>query len=164
MLIRLHGCFFSWVTAPTPSTSPPFREPIYEIMALLVLHKRTFQKRNVRLSRGNRCLIFGLSYFPLPYSMHANSEGSGETAWMRRLTCAFASRLCDKYRNLMDCGSNEILILMGRCFEKKKKKKKKKIRTRFSCKNIQDRDVYKSTRTLCKVDDKKDRIVSWKNS
>ena len=27
--------------------------------------------------------------------MCANSEGSGETAWMRRLALAFAGRLCD---------------------------------------------------------------------
>ena len=30
-----------------------------------------------------------------------NSEGSGETAQMRRLAWAFAGRLCDKYHNLM---------------------------------------------------------------
>ena len=33
--------------------------------------------------------------------MWANSEGSGETAPMRRLAWAFAGRLCDKYHNLM---------------------------------------------------------------
>ena len=33
--------------------------------------------------------------------MCANSEGSGETARMRRLAWAFAGRLCDKYHNLM---------------------------------------------------------------
>ena len=33
--------------------------------------------------------------------MCANSEGSGETAWMCRLTWAFSGRLCDKYHNLM---------------------------------------------------------------
>ena len=37
----------------------------------------------------------------LPYFMCANSEGSGETARMRRLAWAFAARLCDKYHNLM---------------------------------------------------------------
>ena len=31
--------------------------------------------------------------------MCANSEGSGETAQMRRLAWAFAGRLCDKYNN-----------------------------------------------------------------
>ena len=33
--------------------------------------------------------------------MCANSEGSGETAWMLRLAWAFLGRLCDKYHNLM---------------------------------------------------------------
>ena len=33
--------------------------------------------------------------------MCANSEGSGETARMPRLTWAFAGHLCDKYYNLM---------------------------------------------------------------
>ena len=35
------------------------------------------------------------------YFMCANSEGSGETAQMRRPDWAFAGRLCDKYHNLM---------------------------------------------------------------
>ena len=33
--------------------------------------------------------------------MCVNSEGSGETVRMRRLTWAFAGRICDKYHNLM---------------------------------------------------------------
>ena len=33
--------------------------------------------------------------------MCVNSEGSGETARMRRLAWAFTGRLCDKYHNLM---------------------------------------------------------------
>ena len=33
--------------------------------------------------------------------MCANSEGSGETARMRRIAWAFADRLCDTYHNLM---------------------------------------------------------------
>ena len=33
--------------------------------------------------------------------MCANSEGSGETARMRKLAWAFAGRLCGKYHNLM---------------------------------------------------------------
>ena len=52
-------------------------------------------------SSGARCLIFGRTLRLLPYFMCANSEGSGETAWMRRLAWAFAGRLCDKYHNLM---------------------------------------------------------------
>ena len=42
-----------------------------------------------------------ISDFIFPYSMCANSEGSGDTARMRRLASAFADRLCDKYPNLM---------------------------------------------------------------
>ena len=33
--------------------------------------------------------------------MCANSEGTGETARMRRLASTFPGRLCDKYDNLM---------------------------------------------------------------
>ena len=33
--------------------------------------------------------------------MCANSEGSGVTARMRSLVCAFVGRLCDKYHNLV---------------------------------------------------------------
>ena len=47
------------------------------------------------------CLIFGRTLRLLPYFVCANSEGSGKTAWMHRLACAFAGRLCDKYHNLM---------------------------------------------------------------
>ena len=52
-------------------------------------------------SSAARCLIFSRTLRLLPYSMCANSEGSGETARMRRLAWAFAGRLCDKYHNLM---------------------------------------------------------------
>ena len=37
----------------------------------------------------------------LPYFMCANSEGSGETAQIRRQAWAFAGRLCDKYHDLI---------------------------------------------------------------
>ena len=52
-------------------------------------------------SSGATCLIYVRTLRLLPYSMCANSEGSGETAWMSRLAWAFAGRLCDKYHNLM---------------------------------------------------------------
>ena len=51
-------------------------------------------------SNRARCLIFGRTLRLFQYLMCANSEGSGETARMRRLVWAFAGRLCDKYRNL----------------------------------------------------------------
>ena len=52
-------------------------------------------------SSGARCVIFGRNLRLLPYFMYANSEGSGKTAWMRRLIWAFAGRPFDKYHNLM---------------------------------------------------------------
>ena len=52
-------------------------------------------------TNGAGCLIFGRTLHLLPYCMCANSEGSGETAQMRRLAWAFGGRLCDKYHNLM---------------------------------------------------------------
>ena len=48
-----------------------------------------------------RCLNIGRTLRLFPYFMCANSEGSGETARLRRLAWAFAGRLCDKYHNLM---------------------------------------------------------------
>ena len=50
---------------------------------------------------GLDVLFFGWTLRLLPYFMCANSEGSGETARMRRLAWAFAGRLCAKYYNLM---------------------------------------------------------------
>ena len=50
---------------------------------------------------GARCLIFGRTLCLLPYFMCANSEGSSETAQMRRLFWTFAGCLCDKHHNHM---------------------------------------------------------------
>ena len=51
----------------------------------------------------NRVLVAILNTdLSLPYFMRANSEGSDETARMRRLTWAFDGRLCNKYHNLMN--------------------------------------------------------------
>ena len=61
-------------------------------MVLFVLRKNA----QAQPSSGARCLIFGRILRLLPYFMYANSEGSGETAQMRRLAWAFADRLCDK--------------------------------------------------------------------
>ena len=44
---------------------------------------------------------FGRTLRLLSYFMCANSEGSGETARMRRFAWALAGRLCDKYYNIM---------------------------------------------------------------
>ena len=52
-------------------------------------------------SSGAWCLIFGWPFRLLSYFMCANSEGSGETARMRRLTWAFAGRLCGSYLTVL---------------------------------------------------------------
>ena len=57
--------------------------------------------KHAQSSNGAKCLIFGRPFRLLPYFMCANSEGSGETARMRRLAWAFTRRLRDKYHNLM---------------------------------------------------------------
>ena len=44
---------------------------------------------------------FGQTLRLLPFFMCVNSEGSGETVWMRSLAWALTIRLCDKYHNLM---------------------------------------------------------------
>ena len=69
----------------------------HEIMVLLVLHKLNSSNTHAQPSSGAGYLIFGQTLPLLPYFMCANSEGSGETAWMRRLAWALAGRLCDKY-------------------------------------------------------------------
>ena len=72
-------------------------EPTHEIMVLFILRKPIFQTRMRSHPMGLNVWFFGL----FPYFMSTNREGSGETARMRRLAWAFASRLCDKYHNLM---------------------------------------------------------------
>ena len=49
-------------------------------------------------SSGARCLTFGRILQLLPYFMCATAKA---LARLRRLTSAFAGRLCDKYHNLM---------------------------------------------------------------
>ena len=51
--------------------------------------------------------MFGRTLRLLPYFMYVNSEGSGETARMRRLTWAFAGSLCDMF-HISCAGSNVI--------------------------------------------------------
>ena len=67
----------------------------HEIMALFILCKHILQRRM-------RSHPVGLDVWFLvgPFVMCVNSEGSGETARMRRLTWAFAGHICDKYHNL----------------------------------------------------------------
>ena len=68
-------------------------EPVHEIMALFVLRKTHSSNAHAQLSSGARCLMFGQTLRLLPYFMCANSDGSGETAWMRRLAWALACYL-----------------------------------------------------------------------
>ena len=88
-----------WVYTVCPDLSEYLGslEPAHEIMALFVLHKLNLQMHML----GVRSLIFGRTLHLLPYFMCANSEGSSETAGMRRLAWAFAGCLCDKYHNLI---------------------------------------------------------------
>ena len=100
-------------------------QPCHEIMALFVLRKPILQTRMRSHPGGARCPIFGRTHRLLPYFMCANSEGSGETARMRRIAWSFDVRLCYKYHNFMKC------LILSHClsaFLIKKKKKKKRIR------------------------------------
>ena len=87
-------------TSIQPTNQTSF-ELSHEIMVRSVLRKLILQTRMRSHPVGVRCLIFGRTLRLLPYFMCANSEGSGETARMRRLAWAFVGRLCDKYHNLM---------------------------------------------------------------
>ena len=70
-------------------------------MALFVLRNLTLQMH--MLSHPVRLDVWVLvgPIFLRPYFICANSEGSGETARVRRLARAFAGRLCYKYHNLI---------------------------------------------------------------
>ena len=79
-----------------------WNEPVHEIMTLFVLRKLILQTRTRSYPVGLDVWRFGWTLRLLQYYMCAKSEGSGETARMRRLAWAFAVRLCDKYHNLMN--------------------------------------------------------------
>ena len=91
------------------STTEPPRSPFFFKWAISwdygTFHPPQTHSSNAHAqpSSGAKCLIFGQILHLRPYFMCANSEGSGETARMRRLTWAFGGRLCDKYQNLMCC-------------------------------------------------------------
>ena len=75
-------------------------EPCHEIMVLFVLRKLILQTsmRSHPVELDVWCLVDTSS---TSYFMCVNSEGSGETARMRRLASAFAGHLRDKYHNLL---------------------------------------------------------------
>ena len=56
---------------------------------------------HAHLSSGATGLKFGLSLPLLPYFVCARSEGSDESAHMRRLVSAFAGRRWDKYQHFL---------------------------------------------------------------
>ena len=67
-------------------------------MALLILRKLILQTR-IRSHPMGLYVWFLVGLFV--YFMCANSEGSGETAWIFMLAWAIAGRISDKYHNLM---------------------------------------------------------------
>ena len=99
--ISLQGCKTTTYFDIRKHNTSMSNEPSHQIMALLVLRKLNSSNTHAQPSSGARCLIFGRALRLLPYSMCANSEGSGETARMHMLTLAFTGRLCDKHHNLM---------------------------------------------------------------
>ena len=74
-------------------------ENAHEIMALFVPRKLILQTHmhNHPVGLDIWFLVRPFVYF----HTRANSEGSGETAQMRRLSWAFAGCLCDNYHKLM---------------------------------------------------------------
>ena len=62
------------------------------------------------ISSGARSLNFGLGLHLHSYVMHTSSEGSDETAHVRSLVRALASRRCDKYHKLVCWSIYTILI------------------------------------------------------
>ena len=73
----------------------PF-EPAHESMVLFVLRKLNLQT-HMRSHPIGLDIWFWSDSRLLPYFKCVNSEGSGETARMRRLAWAFAGRPCDNY-------------------------------------------------------------------
>ena len=72
-------------------------------MVLFVLRKLILQMGMCSHPVGlDVWFLVGLFFYYHTF-MCANSEGSGETAQMRRLARALPGRLCDKYHNLMSC-------------------------------------------------------------
>ena len=106
-------CIFSWAKTNQHTKWVWYwsnrDEPCHEIMVLFVLRKLILQARMCSHPMGLDVwfLVGPFIYFILPYVMCANSQGSGETAQMCRLSWAFAGRracpgrLCDKYHNVM---------------------------------------------------------------
>ena len=73
--------------------------------ATTVLHARALSQHlsvNAMSFTGARHLEFPPNPELLPYFVCANSEGSGESAHMRRLTWAFTAHICNKFQNRLN--------------------------------------------------------------
>ena len=77
-------------------------DPCHEIMALFVPRKLILQMRMCSYPVGLDVWFF-VGPFVYFHTSCANSEGSGETARMRRLAWAFAGRLYDIYDSWLIC-------------------------------------------------------------
>ena len=90
-------------------------EPCHEILVLFILLKLIFQMP-MRIHPVRLHVLCLVSIRLLPYLVCANSEGSGETAQMRRLAWAFAGCLCDKYHSLTNWLISCCLLSFCSCF------------------------------------------------
>ena len=63
---------------------------------------KSFFKRVCKAIQWARRLIIILSFHLLSYLATANSEGSGETAWLRRLAGTLAAHQGEQYHYTMD--------------------------------------------------------------
>ena len=83
---------------------------VREILALTAHAQKPPLNAYSDVSSGTRSLNFGLGLHLHPYFMHASSEGSDETAHVRSLVRALASRRCNKYHKLVCWSIYTILI------------------------------------------------------
>ena len=86
----LRCCTFHWDTVAIWAPSSEFVSSSIPSLQILIAHAQPF--------RGARDLVFCLKVPLDSLLVWASSEGSGETARMRRLTWTFAARISDKYQ------------------------------------------------------------------
>ena len=99
MLIRLHGCagwsvslLFTYDKQVLPWCGSYEKHNVVYVTSIYVL-----PNAHVQLSSGARSPAFSLRVLLVPCNVWAYSKGSGETAQMCSLACAFAIGLCGKY-------------------------------------------------------------------
>ena len=76
-------------------------EPAHEILVLIAYAQMSLINAHTDVSGEARGQKFGLSLQLPPCFVYAISEDSRESAHMRRLAIVFATRRCDKDRNLV---------------------------------------------------------------